>query len=363
MKNKHPFKLSQNSKSRSLRLESPSCDDRLLWDTWMSLCHFPALTVADELGLFSFLEKRSATTKEVAKGLSLQERGTRALLGVLASLGFLVQSHGQFYLTDAARNFLLPESPYYWGGMLHTTRNVQNMHSAIKEMLQRDKPIVYEDKDTKISKGFSSAWESQELDLEQARLLTQAMHSHSFPAAVNVARWGNFEGVQRLLDIGGGSGCFCITLAHRYPEIRFTVMELPVVCKVTEEYIAHYRLQNQINTLAADMFKDPLPTGYDAIFFSNIFHDWNRERCLFLGKRSFEALPSGGHIYAHEIMLTDTEDGPLTVASYSIIMMLVHEGSLFTVGELTELIEKCGFEDISMVPTHPYCSLISGRKP
>ena len=31
----------------------PICDDRLLWDVWMSSYHFPTLCTADELGLFT----------------------------------------------------------------------------------------------------------------------------------------------------------------------------------------------------------------------------------------------------------------------------------------------------------------------
>ena len=38
-------------------LELPTCDDRLLWDIWMSTGHMPTLTVADELGLFSLLDR------------------------------------------------------------------------------------------------------------------------------------------------------------------------------------------------------------------------------------------------------------------------------------------------------------------
>ncbi|MBU7013522.1 MAG: class I SAM-dependent methyltransferase [Theionarchaea archaeon] len=344
-------------------LKMPTSDDRLLWDAWMSLNLFPALTVADELGMFSYLEKKSATAKEVAESLSLHEEGTEALLGILTSLGFLVQNQGQFHLTASARTYLLPESPFYWGGMLHAARNVQNMHSAVKVILQTNESYLYKNETVEISERFTSSWENQEYDLEQAGLFTRAMHSRSFPAAIDVARWGDFTNASRLLDIGGGSGCFCIALAQSYPKIHFTVMELPVVCKVTQEYIAHYGLQDRIDTLARDMLKDEWPSGYDAILFSNVFHDWNRDRCDFLCKRSFDILPSGGHIHVHEILLNDTRDGPLTTALYSLTMMLVHEGRLFTAGELTGLLERHGFEDISIISTHPYCSLVSGRKP
>ena len=35
-------------------------------------------------------------------------------------------------------------------------------------------------------------------------MFTRAMHSLSFPAATRVALRGDFEGVRRLLDVGGG---------------------------------------------------------------------------------------------------------------------------------------------------------------
>ena len=41
----------------------PTCDDRLLWDVWMSSYHFPMLCAADELGLFAMLEGGPATAE------------------------------------------------------------------------------------------------------------------------------------------------------------------------------------------------------------------------------------------------------------------------------------------------------------
>lgn len=329
----------------------------------MSIFYLPTLTVADELGLFSLIKKRPSTAEEVARSLSLGMRATEALLGVLASLGFLVKYQGRFYIADVSQNFLLPENPYYWGGLLLSLRDLPKIHSKILDTLQKDEPIIYESKDTEMSEKVTSLWETQELDMEQATFLTQVMHAHSFPAAMGVAQWGNFTGVRRLLDVGGGSGCFCIALAMRYPEMRFTVMELPVVCKLAEQYIVDHGLQDRIDTLPANMFTDPWPSGYDAIFFSNIFHDWDRKSCLHLGQRCFEALPPGGRIYLHEMLLGDMKDGPLTAISYSMAVTLFYGNKLFTAGELDELLTECGFEDISITHTYGYYSLLSGRKP
>ena len=73
--------------------------------------------------------------------------------------------------------------------------------------------------------------------------------------------------------------------------------------------------------------------------------------------------PQGGHIYLHELLLSDTRDNPLMTASYSMATALFYGNVLFSAGELDELLRECGFEDISVTHTYGYYSLVSGRKP
>lgn len=335
-------------------LDVPTTDDRPVWDAWLSVYHLPTVTVADELGLFPKLAEHPLTLAETMDALELGPRATEALLGVLQSLGFVTQRGGRFHVTEVSRNYLLPDSPYYWGGMLQLMRDIPFTHSSLLDALRKDKPVAYDGQDI---------WERHEVDPEQARVFTAAMHSHSFPAAMGAARNGDFSKVSRLLDVGGGSACFPIALATRYPEMRFTIMELPVVCPLAEGYAADFGLSDRIDTLAADMFHDPWPSGYDAIFFSNIFHDWDRNRCEFLASRSFDALPSGGQIYLHEMLLNDTKDGPQAASLFSMNMCFFTEGKQFSAAELDDLLTGCGFTDVSITNTYGYYSLIRARKP
>jgi hypothetical protein len=343
---------------RTLRLDPPRCDDRLLWDVWQSKHHFSSLVVADQLELFSYLEENPATAKEIAKGLSLSLRPTEAVLAVLTSLGFLVQHCGRFALKEVSRNFLLPKSPYYWGGVFAPYRH---NYTDLRDILLRDPS----DDSDNVDKGsaFVDQWERGELDPDRAEWLTRFMHSMSFPSAIGLSRRVDLSGVKRFLDVGGGSGCFCIALAIRNPEILFTVMELPPVCEITKQHITEYGMEDQIDTYEADMFRDPWPTGYDAVFFSNIFHDWKRDQCTELGRRGFETLPHGGRIYLNEALLNDTKDGPLTVASYSVSMLHHTRGKQFTADDMFELLRECGFEDPMVTSSYSYFSLISARKP
>jgi len=343
------------------RLEPPTCTDALLWDTWLSVYRLPVLTVADELGVFRLLESRPLSSNEIAEELALGLRAANAFLGMLVSLGFLAHYHERFTLTEASRNFLLPHGPFYWGGVLHGFKENFPTPQGIKEALLKDRehvaPTIGEDAPN------TEDWEKGQVDPVRAEQFTRLMHSHSFPAATGVARQPVFKNVQRILDVAGGSGCFCIALASQHGQMQCTILELAPVCKLADAYVKDYGLEDRITTHAADMFRNPWPAGHDAVFFANIFHDWTREQCLDLAKKAFNVLPIGGHIFLHEMLLDDTKDGPLVASTFSMVMLLATKGKQFTAQELDELLQEAGFQGVTVTPTYAYYSLVSARKP
>jgi predicted O-methyltransferase YrrM len=336
-------------------LELPSCDDRRIWEVWMQAYQFPTLCVADDLGLFPLLERRPMSADEVAKELRLSPRAAESLVGVLSGLGFLVQNAGRFSITEVARNFLLPSSPYYWGGMLRFVRDIPITRQSLQEVLLKDRPR---------DGSMDEMWEKHEMEPEKAKAFTAAMHSRSLHLGVAAARRvAAFAEVKRLLDVAGGSGCFSIALAERHPAMRCTVLELAQVATLAKGYVAEFGLDGRVDTLVADMFADPWPAGYDGVFFSNIYHDWDRARCLRLTKKTFDALPRGGRIFIHEVLLAETKDAPLVGITDSMHMMFFTEGKQRTAGEFESILSEAGFRDMVVTPTYAYYSVVQARKP
>ncbi|HLZ27306.1 MAG TPA: methyltransferase [Chloroflexota bacterium] len=334
--------------------EPPPVDDRAIWDLWLSQYRLPVVLVADELGLFSRLHERPADLLALVADLRLPARSVEAMLAVLAASDFLVKRLGVFHLTDVARTYLLPDSEFYWLAMLRQTGTGQAAADLLMERLRTDNLGP----DTAISRR----WERGEMTPEDARSSNRRMHSHSLPAAVGLARNGNFEGVRRLLDVAGGSGCFSIALALRYGSLRCTVADLPPVAADTRTYIARYGCEDRVDTYPFNMFSDPWPSGYDAIFFSNVLHDWDANRRAGLAARTFAALPPGGRIYLHEMLLNDTSDGPLPPALFS-VMMLGTRGKQFSAPELNALLTTAGFAHMTVTPSYAYYSLVTATKP
>ncbi len=98
------------------------------------------------------------------------------------------------------------------------------------------------------------------------------------------------------------------------------------------------------------------------MLFSNIFHDWGPETNAKLAANAFAALPSGGRIFLHEMLLEDTGSGPLTTAAFSTLMLANTRGRQFTFAQVKAMLEDAGFTDIDAVPTYSYYSVVSGTK-
>jgi acetylserotonin N-methyltransferase len=349
-----------------VKYEPPSTDDRHIWDLWLTGTYQAAVVAADEAGIFNALDEIPATIPELAGRFDFDERATGILLRLLASLNLLSTRSGQFQLTDQARIYFLRHSAFYWGHMMKVGVSDWHRGTLLAKLKQKRSDRIAGPEGTPQISGEGRAadnWAAGNVSLEQAREIAARMHSHSLPAAIGAARNYDFNNLGKVLDVGGGSGCFMIAAAQEHPHLRCTIMELPAMCDVAQTYIHAGAVQERVETTAVDMFRQPWPTGYDAVFFSNVWHDWNFRTCEWLAARTIEVLPPGGRILLHEMLLNDDGTGPATAASFSMLMLLATQGQQFTFEELKGILEGAGFTRVEARQTHGYYSIVTGYKP
>jgi 3-hydroxy-5-methyl-1-naphthoate 3-O-methyltransferase len=335
----------------------PNNDDRELWDTWLSIFRLPVVTVADQIGTFLALSERALTTEDLAAHLKVNARALKIHLGFLAALGFVERRESRWSATALTRTWLHPRGEGYYAPAFYGLRQWQPMHGELMETL----------KTGSAPRGHQPAmaeWERGDSLPGVAPTFTGYMNANSMAAALALARQPIFGEVRALLDVGGGSGIFPIQVAKVWPDFRATVLEIAPVCPEADQYIQSAGVADRVKTQATNMFTKAWPEGYDAVFFSNVFHDWPDDTCQMLADKAFATLPAGGRVLVHEMLMDDDGCGPLPVAAFAMLMLLITKGRQYSMPEIRVFLERAGFRDIEAWRTGGgYYSLISGRKP
>jgi hypothetical protein len=332
-------------------------DDRAVMDVNEGIHAYAAILVAHKLKLFPLLASAPRTLPDVCAALGIKPRPARAILAVSSAQGFVRVSDERYSLTPLGEKYLVETSPtyfgFFWDLLIGNADNNLSVSSVERAVLADGQQVVQDEH------IFQTVGEQEEM----ARAFTRGMHSLSMGPGLAWPQAVELSGCERMLDVGGGSGAHAIGAVTRWPHLQSVVFDLPPVCDVAREFIAKAGLQDRIETRSGDIFEDPFPEA-DLHFYSNIYHDWSREKGAFLTRKSFESLPAGGRIVVHEILLDDDDAGPLTAAGYTIGMLLFSaDGAQYSGQELSEMLTEAGFRQIETKPTFGYYSIVTGIKP
>ncbi|WCJ30678.1 O-methyltransferase family protein [Euphorbia peplus] len=162
-----------------------------------------------------------------------------------------------------------------------------------------------------------------------------------------------FDGVMRLVDVGGGYGGNLVEIIKNNPMIKGVNFDLEhVVCTAPEfEGIEH---------VGGDMF-DCIPKG-DAVFMKWVLHDWGDEYCVKILRNCRKAIPEKtGKLILVEIVIE--EDGDDQFGDMGLVfdlLMFAHTkgGKERTQLEWKKLLEDGGFSRYKIIKIPALPSII-----
>lgn len=339
------------------KIKLPDAQDNFMWDIWTSMYHLSIITVADELGLFVQLTNKNLNITQLAKALQLSRRSIEVLVNPLVCFGLLHQNNNTFDLTPTAKTYILPESPFYWGAIFEAQRNREEHKKILDAINSGSDQLLFE------GKTITDMWKQGSITPKAASNFTKKMHATIFAPSIGAIKSGAFKSTKKLLDVGGGSGCFSIAFMQEYPRSEAMVFELPAVCNETKKYIEQYNLLDKISIHPGSFFNEEnWPTGFDGVLLSQIVHDWPLDQCKEILKNAYNSMPTGGKIYIHEMLLDEDRISPLTTACFDLLMFINHKSQQFTKNELFELLKIIGFKDPCIEKTFGYYSVITAVK-
>ncbi|XP_019193588.1 PREDICTED: trans-resveratrol di-O-methyltransferase-like [Ipomoea nil] len=166
---------------------------------------------------------------------------------------------------------------------------------------------------------------------------------------------GVFEGLNSLVDVGGGTGTVATTIAHAFPHLKCTVFDLPHVVQGLEG-------TKNLDYVGGDMFASIPPA--DALLLKWILHDWSDEESMKILKKCKESIPSkenGGKVIIIDMVVDDKIKDDKSIETqifFDMLMMILQTGRERAEKDWSKLFFKAGFNDYKIIPILGLRSLI-----
>ena len=293
------------------------------------------LKAAIELDLFTAIAQGATEISQIAQKTGLSSQNAEKLANTCSCLGLLEFKDGLYYNAPDVERHLVKGGKGYLGPWLVADQEEFNSWSDIAPILKGDKPPV--------TKGFyDQAWK----DVEAARHLNQRTFNIGLGAGYRLAKIFDFSPCSLLLDLGGGSGCYCIAIASTYPNIKAIVIDYPTICTSAEEFIAEAGLSERITTHPGDLLAVDFPPGADVMLMSSNTPNFSTLGLATVYRKAFDAMEKGGTIIILGEALYDDRSGPLEPALWQLQETIVGGwGGAYTISGICQLLREAGFID------------------
>ncbi|MBT6499937.1 MAG: methyltransferase domain-containing protein [Deltaproteobacteria bacterium] len=302
---------------------------------------------AIELDLFTAIGN-GATAIEISAEQKTDPRATEAILNALVAIELLVKEGDVFKNSVITADYLVQGATHdSITAILHPAK-LWHSWSTLTDCVKAGTAV-------KTGRG--------DRDEDQTRAFIAAMHKNaSFRGKMTVQQL-DLDGVQHVLDLGGGSGAYTIAFLQHKLALKATLLDVPEVIPLSKTYIAEAGLSDRVTFVSGDMIADPLGEGYDMAWISAICHMWGPEENRDLIKRVYEALNPGGQIIIQDFVLEDHKTAPRFGAVFALNMLVnTQSGSSYSMAEYQTWMDQAGFKNILIKPMPGPTDLVTGVK-
>ena len=194
----------------------------------------------------------------------------------------------------------------------------------MEALLSLDQVLV-SDKDSFELRSMDSMFSELKRQPRNLEIFQNLMQAATERNQESIADAINLNGVNRLLEVGGGNGKLCIELAKKHPDKVFAIYELEECTEIAKKLIDINHLTESIKTISGNFFES-VADGFDGIVMKHVMHDWSDEKCALILKNCRRALNNGDKFFIIDLILA--KDGPSNnlESVTDIQMMMAHGG-------------------------------------
>jgi SAM-dependent methyltransferase len=313
-------------------------------DTIRGLWAGHALLAAHELGVLALLWQDDCSFDQITQQLSLDPRGTCALLSTLHNLGIVEQNGETYALTAIGRQAADPDGAYtgYLG-----------FHALLRRSWA-DLPV-------RLRQGDSSGFAPNHTDSpELVAQYIKAMDALGTPIAHELAAILNVKPGEKVLDLGGGSGVYARAILARQPEAKIVFVDRPVVVQMLRNSLmANSTALHGLQLVEGDYFTFDGNGQFDIVLLANVIHNENAEDNVRILHTCANALRPGGHLAILDYLATSpTDDSTAPLGFEMLIYLITRDGQVHSRDTLILISTQAGFETPNVIQLGRYCLAI-----
>ena len=249
------------------------------------------IRAAVELNVFDALP---GDTAAVGSACSLESHAMQRLLRALWELDLVEPRGGLWTTTDTGRLLCHSEGSGMPEAALHWATEHYRAWEGLPEALKTGRSAFHEQFGDDLFSWLAER--PAKMRRFQAAMLAYAEHDYR-----DIPRFIDFDGVEEVVDAGGGTGVLLTKLLEAQPAVTGTLLELDTV---TSSVRAPAHLAERFRIHGADLLQ-PWPCSGDLVVLARVLHDWADEPAARILTNAHHALRPGGRVLLVEWVLSD----------------------------------------------------------
>ena len=294
-----------------------------------------AMLAGMNLDLFTPLKDGPLNAGQLASKLGVNASKLGPLLYTLVIAGLLTEEDGAFSNTPETDEFLVKGKVGYLGD------SHKIWHSNLLASLKTAETI---------RTGVPQAkYDWTNMDEGELKVLYEGMSANDVAFAKWLSTQYDFSQCRRFLDAGGGSGTLAISMTQIHPHLTATVVDLPEVTPITEQFVMDADASGRVKVVSADLTCDPIPDMYDVAILSSVIQTISAEDARQVINNVGKVINPGGWLYIFGGgMLENSRLSPKTAVEWNLVFINTYDnGQSYTEDEHRDWLREAGFEDLT----------------
>lgn len=275
-----------------------------------------------ELGIFEVLKSGQKNAEQIAEACGLKGEPAEILLETLCRLEVLERYGDDYALAQVMR--LLPDEfadlgDRYWR---HLADFVRSGRSIPKE----------------------HGPNHDDTDFPNEAIASEWMLTPSAIDLIHVLDIGKSRVGLNVLELSAGSAIWSLTLAHRDPAAKITIVDYPELIQNAQSHAQSVGVADRLTAIAGDYRTVELPAAaYDLVILANVLHQASDAENAATLRRGFEALKPNGELAVIDVF-PDQKGGELHYELFRLNVALRTEGGrVYSPQQVTRMIADAGF--------------------